>query len=288
MTAPTITYGHGYLTDCDDNTGWSETVSGILAADASLTVDHGDIFNITAKLDGAGDENVQYEKNITNISSNTYPYFLVRYKTSASSNSLGARVKLVFTSGTQWILGETTPQFSTTWKVVTGTITTGKTIDKIQVWADDYPDSANSGTPSVYFDFILLCKYIWTLPDFKVLRPAFEKKIAQIPIPERDGDVIQDLGLKSPQIILQGDMQHGESWGTPYGEYMYYIMRDSDPWQWITSDMINCKAKPTYFGPSQEASSGQQRLWELRLLMYSLSSLGESTWDGKQWFGMET
>jgi len=126
------------------------------------------------------------------------------------------------------------------------------------------------------------------------------RKDVEIDIPGRDGGIIQKLGMKSPIIILTGDMMFvddddvgtsGTTWGTiyyKYGEYLLKIIRDSDPWQWLTSDIINCKVtldNDPLFLEGTNTSEGVQRVFGLRFKQYSLSSLGESTWDDRQWFG---
>jgi len=217
-----------------------------------------------------------------------------------ASAGLGAQAQLWFTVAPhQWLLGEDEPQFSTTWQVKSGTVTPTKTIDKVYLFANDYPDSTAAGTTYVDFDFLLLHKGTFTFPFFKVLRPRFPMKVAQIEIPGRDGDIIQRLGMKSPEITLQAPMQSGETWGSKtgasadstvqtYGEYLYYIARENAPWQWLTSDMINCKVTPAPQGcgfKQTDTSDGALRVCQLKFLMYSLSSLGESVWDDPQWYG---
>lgn len=283
MTVPTITYGHGLTEDCDDDTGYSEVNFGMTAGQTSLVVENGDIFKLTGVCDSSSDEFVMYEKDITNISTDVYTKFLARWKTSAASNGLGAKIIIVFTSGNQTILGASAPEFSTTWQVTSGTLTAGKTIDKIQFYADDNPNSVASGTYQVYYDFLLLHKDTFTFPNFTDLTVDFPKKVARLAIPGREGDILQDLGMGSAEIVLSGDIMSGKSWGSPDGEYFYYIVRD-DPWQWFSSDVINCKVVVERPRLAQVASSGHQRTWELRMLQYSLSDLGLSTWDSKQWF----
>ena len=286
MTAPTITYGHGYLTDCDDATGWGENLNNMLGADATLTVQHKDIFQIQADFDdGAGtDEYCYYEKDITNISSNTYPKYLIRWKTSAGSAGAQAKVVLVFTAGTQEIeLG-----YNTTWAVASGDTTSGKTIDKVRFYADDELDVTPNGTYYVYYDFLLLHRGTFTFPfvDGRVfLKPS--KKNVELDIPFRDTGILQQFGMKSPQILLEGTMNTNRNWGTPDGEYLYYILRNPDPWQWFTNDLINCKVVVDNEGFSlgYDKNVAAQRVWSLPLKLYSLSSLAESTWDDKQWFG---
>lgn len=288
MTLPTITYGIGWQSDCPDTTGWTnDGGAGDNIGAPAFAAEIGDVLKLGGTCSLSTDEYIYRLYDLTNFSSTTFNNFAIKWKTYDSSNSLGARAKVRYTVGTEWILGETVPQFDLDWHITTGTLTTGKTVDKLELWADDYPDTVDSAVSVVYFDWIMFYTGTFSFPDFKVFPLGLDKKIARLEIPGRDGDVIQDLGMKSPELVLRGNMQSGESWGTPLGEYMYYMLRETGKWQWFTSDMVNCQVVPTYFGPSQDVSSGQQRLWELRLLLHKLSSLGETHWDGKAWFGKQ-
>lgn len=288
MTMPTLTYGHGYLTDCDDITGWTENRTNMLAADAVLSVLYNDIFQIKAVFnDGPGtDEHCYYEYDLNpNIMSNTFTKFLLRYKTSEGSAGAQAKAELVFTAGTQTILDES---YSTTWKVVAGDITPAKTIDKVRFYADDELNVTPNGTYYVWYDFMLLHKGTFTFPFVNgSIFLTGPKESVEIAILCKDAGNIQHLGMESPRILIEGTMDTNVSWGTPDGEYLYYILRDHDVWQWLTSDLINCKVVVDQEGLrlGYDKNVAAQRIWTLPLKLYSQSSLGEVTWGEKQWFG---
>jgi len=300
MTAPSITYGHGYLTDCDDVTDWTETTGGSIGGTV-FACDHGDIFRLGGTCTDAADEYVYREYNLDNISSNVYSKYVLRWKTLNAADALGARVKLIFTSGSQWILGESAPQFETTWQVKTGTIDPDKTIDKIQLWADDYPDSEDGATSAVYYDFVLLHKGTFTFPFIDDISVDFENRIVDIVIPGRPGDITQYLGAPSPSIKVTGKIDIGASsdWGTPILEYLYRIWQEAhkDPWQWFSTGglsdsdrIINCKVtlRRLSFVENKEAT----REWTLELTHFSLSGgdveHGDGTlvWGDLQWLGI--
>jgi len=255
--------------------GWKEHETGTTGTFSTL---YGDIFDLSVSAGVAGTYYIENDAATSiGLLTTAYPYILFRYKT--SNILIKAKIEVMFTAGSQIVLDETS---SLTWKTGVVALSPGveKTVDYIKLYA-------NQLTGNVYYDFALIYQGTFTFPDFKVLQPIFERKIAEIPIFMRDGDTLQSLGLKSPTLLMKGDMQHGENWGTtayPYGEYLIYNMRD-DPWQWFTSDKINCKLLPTYFGPEQSAASGQQCDWEFRGKMHSLADLGESIFSGLQWIG---
>jgi len=114
---------------------------------------------------------------------------------------------------------------------------------------------------------------------------------ADLRAPTRIGDIIQYLGMNAPTIRLNGKIDVDTSnWGSPYGEYLYYIWREAtnDPWQWFTSDLINCKVTPRTFSLSQSSDSKALRLWSCELRKYDKSSGAETTWGGKQYYGFES
>jgi len=262
----------------------------MLAGDATPTILYGDVLQIEAVFDeGATDEYCNYEKDITNFSSNTYPYFLLRYKTSESANGAKAKVILGFTSGTQVILDES---YSTTWKVASGTITADKTVDKVFFYAED--DGVN-GTFYVYYDFLLLHKGIFNFPYVDDISLELENRYADIAIPGRVGDISQYLGSPSPVIKLSGKIDIGadSTWGEPPLEYLYRVWQEahSDRWQWFSTGglgdsdrIINCKVtlRKFPFIENKEAT----RAWSLELKHYSLSSGDEDTWGDLQWLGI--
>lgn len=264
-----ITYGHGYLSDCDDTTGWTESNIGL--GSPSLTVENGDYFKISGTCDDIGEEYVSYQKDFTNISSDIYKKILIRWKTSVSSNGLGAMAILVFTGGSnQYVLGASAPEFSTEWTVTVADITAGKTIDKIGIFADDNPDSVDSGTYSVYYDFILLCKENFVFPNVGYgLDVTLPPRYAIIPIPRRVGDITQNLGSELTTVRASCDLDIGDNWKRPQndtpktdtvnGQVFYEIAHNTstEPWQWLDtgSEQFKVTMEPPVFRRTSTGNS---------------------------------
>lgn len=270
MTTPTITWGIPWETDCDDTTGWSEVEDGNTA---TLTVDSGTIFNINVSA-SVGNKSVYYEYDFTNIPN--YANIYIRYRT--SDNSIKAKVVLVFTVGTQEVLAETS---STTWALAGGAITTGKTIDKIRIYA-------TQATGNVYFHWFMIYKGTFTFPDFKRILYDFPVKITKLSIPGRDTDILQHLGRDNAKFTIEGTMQAGETWGSTnltYGEWLYVILRERK-FQWLTTDQGNFKVMvdPVGFHFGQEADSGQQLTYSLKLIEYEAGDTSATTFDDPVWY----
>lgn len=282
MTLPTITYGVHWQTDCDDTTGWNETEDGNTA---TLTVDSGTIFNIEVTV-SAGNKSVYYELNLDNTSSATYPEVYILYKTSDAS--IKAKVSVILTgAGEEVVLSETS---NTDWTLASATLTLHDTIDKIRIYA-------TQATGDVYFHWLMIYKGTVTPPNFKRILYDFPVKIAKIPIPGRDTDILQHLGRDNAKFTIEGDMQSGETWGSKtganadssvqtFGEYLYYVLRERK-FQWLTTDLGNFKVMPdpTGFSFGQEEASGQQRTYRLKFIEYEAGDTSASTFDDPTWYG---
>ena len=218
---------------------------------------YGDVYKITATCDGTGNEYAYYSKTISpTINTTTYNKFLLRWKTSVGSVGLGARVYVGFTSGSQWILGGTTPQFSDadTWKVTSGTLTSGKYVNLIAFYADDYPDTVSVGTYDVSYEFVLFHKGTFTFPNVAHgLEFSPPPKYGIIPIFGRVGDITQGGGSESATASVSCDLDIGD-WKRPQdstsktdyvdGEVFYDIAHNSssEPWQWLDTGKQQFKA----------------------------------------------
>jgi len=266
MTTPTITYGHGFLTDCNSSTGWNKTEVGM---ESTLTVENDDIFVISGICNSPNNEYAYYEKDITDISSSVYTKFYVRWKTSVASNGAGLLVTLFFTDASQQdIVGtQATQVFSTSWTITSGTITPNKTIDKLRIYIGDTPDTISSGTYYVYVDFILLCKNVFTFPNtMHGLEFTPPTRYANIEIPSRVTDVTQNLGSRSATVRVGCNLDRarldttsstctGDDWKRPQGvdteyqtdhekgEVFLDIAHNSyaEPFQWLNTGKYRFK-----------------------------------------------
>jgi len=254
------------LTDCDDATDWGETEDGNTG---STVVDEGDYFKIV--ITASAGNKVYHWHNGTDIdiAAATYKKILFRYKT--SDTSIKAKILLEFDDATnQTVLAETS---SVTWATGSATPTTGKTIDHVHLYA-------NQATGTVWYDFVLICEDVFTFPyvsrDGKSggISLSVKNRYANLKPPKRVGDIHQYLGMDAPQIVLTGDMDTQTGWTAPIGWLLYANTHRAyhEPWQWFTSDLVNCKVVVKSFDISQEAGSKVQRVWRLVLEMYRLSS----------------
>lgn len=242
-----ITWGHGFLEDFHWRpdatlaTDWVETESGLTCAESLL---YDDYLKLEGTCDNAADEWAVYLRTISSLSlsTSTYGKVLVRWKTSASSNGLGLRVVIAYTAGSGGgntvIVGTTNPEFSTAWTVTSGTLTSGRIIQSIAVYADDYPNTIDSGTFQTYLDFILIHQNVFTIPNFSKFRFHPPPSYAQVPIPGMVGDITQNLGSELAWIEAQCDMNVG-NWKRTSDYQQGDIFKDMahatywEPWHWL-------------------------------------------------------
>ena len=236
MTTPTISYGHGSLQDLTTTTGW--TAGGEAGATCTFSCLNDDVFSLY--LAPAGGNKTCYVKNDTDIdiSPNTYPKVIIRYKTSDAT----IKAKIVIeddTAATQTVLAESS---STTWKIATATLTLSGQIDHITLYV-------KGTTGTVYYDFVLICKGQFTFPFIsgQVSLDATPRNI-DVPISGKVGDHSQNLGSPGCPIHLSGEINSSTLWKDDLGivgGVLYDISHNSyhEPWQWFTSDEGNMKVK---------------------------------------------
>jgi len=286
LTKPSITYGHGFLDDCCKLTGltygdWTETDTGNLLSSA-VSVD--DYFVLTRSA-GAAEAYLSYPNeggaNNLGLSSSIYTKIFWRYKT--NNSNIKAKIVLVFNDATQTVLAESS---STTFTAGSATITSGKTIDHVRLYA-------NAAAGTVTYDFVLICKNIFTFPNTQYgtefTPPA---RYADVEIPGRITDVTQNLGSPSATWMASCNLDVSnatEDWKRPQGvlspktdyvkgEVFIDISHNSyqEPWQWL--DTGKHRFKVTLRTPQFPESADQHSL-DLTFREYSRSSKTNESYE---------
>jgi hypothetical protein len=233
MTAPKITYGHGYVNDfsaaeCADFTtatadGQTVTVTpGYLGdyLDINCTVSTG---NKTYKL-----------ANATPLAllPIVYPCFIYRFKTSGSAKAM---ITAVYSDASTEILLPETSSISD-WQTVKKTITTNKSISYFAL-------SCNGGTGHVYYDFILLCVGQFTFPQFTKLTLELPNRYSQTKIPSKATNKNKWMGADDAQLLITGDVDdQNADWKTlGYGTvaeifFMLHHRANTETFQWFNCD----------------------------------------------------
>lgn len=297
MTKPTLTVEHGYMNDCDDAADWVEMGAPTLGG-TSLTVLHGDIIKMEGTPAGAGDEFTCWIDTFSAISADTYPYYVVNYKTSVANNGLGLIAAIEFNDASEEIIvgAAGVPAFSTSWKSKVGTLTTsGKNAVKMRLYVDDYPNAVDAGTYRVYVDVCLLHHDLFTFPFVSDTEEIeFSNNEVNMRVPNRVGNVTQHLGADSPIIRLSGEMDTNSGWlesgvtALGWNLMMMWLKMQSDPWQWFTSELLGTDGGCKVTVPRLKLSRVKgERLWSVMLRHYSLSSGDAVDWSNLDWLGVK-
>lgn len=237
---PSITYGHGFLFDYyNSSLGWTETEDG----NTGTIADHIDDW-IQLTISASAGNKVYYnsypdEGGASNLSlsSSTYTKIYWRYKT--SDTSIKAKIVLVFSDATtQTVLDEVS---STTITAGSTTITAGKTIDHIRLYA-------NQATGYVLYDYVLICKNAFSIPNTSEggLRFYPPPKYALLPVPTRIGDITQSMGSPSARIECGCNLDIG-TWTRSGDVFAGQVFVDiahnskSEPWQWYNDGIRRMK-----------------------------------------------
>lgn len=266
----TLSHGHGSLNDCDSTTGYTKTDNGNTS---TFTIDNGDYFKLDVTVTGgAGETKVVNDANI-GVSTTTYTQIRWRYK--CSNASIKAKIILEFSDATtQEVLADSN---STTWTTGTATPTTAKTLDHISVYADH-------AVGTVWYDFILVSKGDFTLPNVAGgMHFNPEPREALLDVFGRDTDITQHGGSKNAVVTLSCDLDQG-TWkrtgDTVDGEVFLDMVhnRSSEPFQWLETGSHKFKVTVhPQFRWQDNGDGSTSRLLDLTLREYSLGDKsGES------------
>src|SRR5439155_20222790 len=139
-------------------------------------------------------------------------------------------------------------------------LTAGKTLTQINLQFTA-TGSVASASVVMYVDFCQVFKETLTLPAITQPMPVSAGRIiAVIPILQKEGELLQDLGSKSPEIIIQGALvstttptNHtaAEWWDLLEG---LVLEGANETWQWVTSDRIHYKYLPIDLSRSEVLS----------------------------------
>lgn len=280
MTKPSITYGHHKLNDCYTATGYTKTDNGNTS---TFTIADGDIFKIVV-TNCAGAEETKVVNDVNIVGDTTlFTEIHWRYRTSSSS----IKAKIIVTDDAAYTQTVLADESSTVWKYGKATLTPGENLDHVQLYADH-------ATGTVYYDFWLICEGTFPFPFVSDLEELeLVNNYANGKMPGRVGDITQYMGMDSPLIRLRGKMDMGAGWeaGTDSipGFRLTDIALDSrkEPWQWLASDLINCKVVMPRLKISKVARSKSLRLWTVTLKHFSLSSGDADNWGWQSWLGLK-
>jgi len=241
VTAPSVTFGHGFCQDAWANLTDDYTLTTVTAT-AGVTA--GQNLYITEASWAGVSPYVQNDDDIS-ASTTTYPSIMIRYKTSGSSS---LTLTAIFNdAATQAVL---TAQTSSTWKTVTVTLTASKILDHLKI-------ALATGNGSVYVDFILVFTGTLSFPQYAALNWIMENRYSNTEIPSRAARRKAWIGAKEIGVTISGDIDSTNStyWKRPLGTtgaktdtFAGQVLEDifhnayDEPFQWLTTDRGAFKA----------------------------------------------
>ena len=261
MGLPSLTRGIGYRIDFLDLAGW--TVSGI----SGVATTDGDILTQPP--------GVSISPSIAGISTNAYPSLMVRSNGNTLLPGLGANIFVSYTDGTgsTFVLPRTAG-----WQTSVFALTPNKTLyNQLTIGVSGH------GVGSVLVDFILIFKEQVTLPTAsKSLRQRRKRRLVSIPIPFREGDIVQDLGSDSPEYDIAGQLIASNYTADQWWQLLNAIVletgtvqSDGNPtWQWFQWDQGGAKVLPASFVVDE--NPGRAQNWDYQLQLKQFDVLGES------------
>lgn len=95
------------------------------------------------------------------------------------------------------------------------------------------------------FDFLQFYREELTLPAVsEPLRFSLPRTVVELPIPTREGGVLQDIGSDSPRLEIAGSLLATTSPNNYTANQWWNVLVElwlEGNWQWITSDRVNYK-----------------------------------------------
>jgi hypothetical protein len=266
-TAPTFDYGIAFIYEGDRLTGgaegdWTLTVgSGSTCSQAISSYN-----NLVLTQTVFSNDSYSYNDENLGLSSTAYYKYRVRFKTTGNAK---ARIDITFSdASSETVMAETASVGAYT--TVVGGITTGKTIDHINLYICD-------GTGTVTYDFFEIFTDIYTMPNCTLLEPPIMINDAIIDVPGRVGSVDQSLGSQSMEIVTEHDLDIDSSYtwkrpqqSTPKTDFnnqdilleLHHRGSFYENWTWLNlgNPAMQFKARLVEMRPSYTGEAGKLRL----------------------------
>ncbi len=249
-----VTISRGIIVREDFLTATWATGSGVVAST------DGDILSLSGTTSSQG----YATGSFTAFSTTTCPRLLIRAKGAGTID-----FKVFYLDGA---VDTFTLTLTTTYSPFLRLLTSGKSVTTIS-----FVNQSIAGTNSI--DFVQFYKEDLTFPGIIQPMPLSTGRIvAVLPILQRDGEVLQDLGSKSPEIIIQGALvstitptNHtaAEWWDLLEG---LVLEGANETWQWVTSDRIHYKYLPIDLSRSEILSRKNYYEFTLRLKRFDVLS----------------
>ncbi len=232
----TLTRGVGFREDFLNVTSWT--------ADAGVTATtDGDILSLTGTTATTG-----FSRSVTALGTTFYPKLIIR-GTSSGSGIGSIDLVVTFSDASTQTLIFNPGSGSTIYQTITYNLTGGKTLSTIK-----FQNQTLSVTWTI--DFVFVFKETLTLPAVsQPLQVSLPRYLVELPIPTREGGVLQDLGSQSAQLDVAGTLVTTSSPNNYTGEQWWDVLVGTwleANWQWLTSDRVTYKYQIQEFTGRQD------------------------------------
>lgn len=247
----------------------------------AVNVREGDYLNLSCSATDGNAVAYVYITFPTAILGSVYPLVLVRYMTTGNAT---AKVEFVRTDGSDVILDDATSDSEM--NVEEGTLTAEKTYTGVKLYC-------NTGAGHVYYDFVLVCKGAFDIPNFRYgFTPHLPDKDVFVEVPGMDGDATQAQGSKLWYAECGCDLSKGvwtrEGEGY-FGQVFYDITCNaaSEPWQWFKGAFNNLKVRVSDLQFPVQSTSDQMN-WRLHFKLMEKRCSSGSAVDAATGITLET
>ncbi len=216
------------------------------------------------------------------LSTSTYGFLIVRVASTSGVPQL-LKVAVTYTDSTTDVFNDSTGNAANQYLATVNTLTSGKTISTIKL--------ANNvtGTITWKIDFFFFFKETLTLPAVaQPLQFSVPRYVVELPIPTREGGVLQDLGSQSAQLELSGTLVTTTTPNNYTGDQWWDVLVGTwleANWQWVNSDRVQYKYQIQEFTAKQEPGrvgyyDFKLRLKKVDIVSATAQTFGSSTGTG--------
>ena len=167
----------------------------------------------------------------------------------------------------------------------TFSLTAGKTVSSLEIKIQANT-SIIAATYTVDWDFIFIFKETLTLPAVsKPLQLSLPRTVVELPIPSREGGVLQDIGSDSARLEIAGTLVTTTSPNNYTGDQWWDVLVGlwlEGNWQWLGSDRVNYKYQIEELAVSQDPGKVGYYEFKLRLKKVDILSATAQTFGAIQ------
>ena len=227
-------------------------VTGTVTTDGDILTFSGTFTNPVLSSQGEADRAISNGPTINN----PYANYIIRWKILTLQGSFTVSIIFYYTDSTSdaFTLGSAA---TSNLAVTTGAFPSHtKTLNKIGVNIVSTANQTGTFNYSIQWDFVYVFKETLTLPAVSSpLTLSLARYVIELPIPTREGGILQDLGSASGQLEVDGTLITTTSPNNYTGDQWWDLLVGTwleANWQWLTSDRVSYKYQIESLTPTQE------------------------------------